>query len=141
MKIAHIVIVPLLLLGSCAEDANKVVDMRDPQSIKEDKTDVSEGSGPAPTEEPSSHVSTKSNWTYKVMLVSEGNWGYQLFDAGKMVINQTSIPAVQGILGFDTKEKADKTARFILEKINRGEFPPTISQEELKTLNVLRAEN
>ena len=130
MKIAHLVIVALLF-GACSEDSDKVVDMRDAQSIKEENTEVSE----------SSQTLKNSEWTYKVVLVSEGNWGYQLFQNETMVINQTSIPAVQGTLGFETKEKADKTARFVLEKIKRGEIPPTISQEELKELGVLRSEN
>ena len=141
MKIAHIVFVPLLLLGSCAEDPNKVVDLRDPQSIKEDKTDVSAGNKPESKEKPNSQASTKSDWSYKVMLVSEGNWGYQLYLGDKMEIYQRSIPAVPGTLGFETKEKAEKTARFVLEKLNRGEFPPSLTIEDLKKLDVLRAEN
>lgn len=137
MKIAHIAFGTLLLLGSCTEDSNKVVDMRDSQSSEAaSDTDV-------PTSKKESVQTDPKNaeWTYKVILVSEGNWGYQLFQHGTMVINQTSIPAVQGTLGFDTKEKADKTARFVLEKINRGEIPPTVSQEELNSLNVLRGQD
>ena len=141
MKIAHIVFVPLLMFGSCAEDSNKVVDMRDPQSIKEDKTDVNAESASESKEEPRSQASPKSDWSYKVVLVSEGNWGYQLYQGDKMEINQRSIPAVPGTLGFETKEKAEKTARFVLEKLNRGEFPPTLTIEDLKKLDVLRAEN
>lgn len=134
MKIAHIAFAALLVLGSCSEDSNKIVDLRDSQPNDKSKASTSK-------DEPGSEETKKSEWTYKVVIVSEGNWGYQLFDRGTMVINQTTIPALQGILGFESKEKADKTARFVLEKINRGEFPPTVSLEELEKLKVLRAEN
>jgi hypothetical protein len=132
MKIAHIVFVPLLLLGSCAEDSDKVLDLRDSTSTEAVTSDDNKVKTP---------ILKKSDWTYKVSMISEGNWGYQLFENGTMVINQTSIPAVQGTLGFETKEKAERTARFVLEKVNRGEFPPTVSREELESLNVLRSEN
>ena len=83
-------------------------------------------------------TNSDSEWTYDVTFISEGNWGYQLFQKGEMVINQTSIPSIQGTNGFDSEEKAERTARFILHKLENGIFPPTVDKEELDSLDVLR---
>lgn len=139
MKIECLAFTSFLLLGACSEESEKVIDMRDASTIEQTINEDAADDESATTSDAQSTES--STWSYKVYLVSEGNWGYQLFDGATMVINQPSIPAVQGIAGFDTKEKADKTARFVLEKMKRGEIPPTISREELERLNVLRAEN
>lgn len=77
-------------------------------------------------------------WTYEIVPISEGNWGYQLFQNGKMIINQTTIPSVQGNNGFATAEKAERTAEYILKKLENGIFPPTVEQKELEELDVLR---
>lgn len=81
--------------------------------------------------------SKPSEWTYEVVSISDGNWGYQLFQHGKMVINQTTIPSVQGNNAFDSEEKAERTAKHILHKLENGIFPPTVDQKELEELGVL----
>lgn len=68
---------------------------------------------------------------------SEYGWGYQLFKDGKLIIDQKHVPAIQGKKGFSSKEDADLTANYILEKIKKGAFPPTVSVEELDSLGVL----
>ena len=70
--------------------------------------------------------------------ISENNWGYQIFQKETMIINQTTIPSIQGIDGFDTEEKAERTAKFILNKVENGIFPPTVDKEDLEKLGVLR---
>ncbi len=141
MKPVFTVFAALLLVASCSEKPDKVVDLRDSTPTKEVTNDDNASNAPTSQKEDNSAASKKTAWTYKVNLISEGNWGYQLFDNGTMVINQTSIPAVQGTLGFETREKAEKVASFVLDKVNRGEFPPTVSREELESLNVLRNGN
>lgn len=64
-------------------------------------------------------------------------WGYQILKDGKLLIDQQNIPAVQGNKYFVSKEDAEKTANFILEKIKKGFFPPTLSVEELDSLNII----
>ena len=54
------------------------------------------------------------------------------------MIHQTSAPAVSGNEGFKTKEDATKVALLVIEKIRKGEMPPTISIDEMKKLNVLK---
>lgn len=85
-------------------------------------------------------VSTKSvapEYTVVTTQDPEFGWGYQLFKDGKLIIDQKHIPAIQGKKGFSSKEDADKTANYILDKIKKGAFPPTISIEELDSLGVL----
>jgi hypothetical protein len=64
-------------------------------------------------------------------------WGYKIMKDGQLSINQPTIPAVQGNRCFSSKEKAAKTAEFIINKMNNNIFPPTVSVEELDSLDVL----
>lgn len=76
---------------------------------------------------------------YTVIAVEqpESGWGYQILQDGKLAIDQKHIPAIQGLKTFSSKEKAEKTANFIVEKMKRGVFPPTVSETELDSLEVL----
>jgi hypothetical protein len=80
-----------------------------------------------------------SKEVYTVMSVqnSDQTWGYQILKDGKLIIDQKNIPAVQGNYGFRTQADAQKTGEFVLLKIQNGDFPPTISIEELENLEVL----
>jgi hypothetical protein len=54
------------------------------------------------------------------------------------MIHQLSIPAMPGNDGFKTKADATKVAQLVIDKIKKGEMPPTVSIEELKKLNVIK---
>lgn len=135
-------IVLLILLSACSEDGNKIKDLRgnDPQIEQEFSDEEPLLNETASEQKLTDSMPTleKSEWSYEVVLTSENNWGYQIFQKGKMIINQTSIPSVQGTAGFDSQEKAERTANYILNKIENGVFPPTVNKEELERLNVLR---
>jgi hypothetical protein len=77
---------------------------------------------------------------YTVITVElpESGWGYQILQDGKLAIDQKHIPAIQGYKSFSSKEKAEITANFIVGKMKRGIFPPTLSEEELDSLGVLQ---
>ena len=77
--------------------------------------------------------------SYKIIFTEEIGWGYQIFQGATLVVNQTHIPAIQGMKGFETKEKATIAADYILQKINQGIFPPTITAIELDSLGVLES--
>jgi hypothetical protein len=76
---------------------------------------------------------------YTVIAVEqpEKGWGYQILQDGKLAIDQKHIPAIQGYKTFSSKAKAEITANFIVEKMKKGMFPPTISEKELDSLGVL----
>lgn len=154
MKIL-VFILGVTLMSSCADTENKVVDLRSGDEIVEQSESglrVSQGDGEIEGKsegEDESESEGKSalrvpqgegtgEWTYKVVMNSEKNWGYQLFQNGKMIINQTTIPSVQGMAGFDSQEKADRTAKHIISKLEKGVFPPTVDKKELDSLKVLR---
>ena len=54
------------------------------------------------------------------------------------MIHQTSAPALPSNEGFKTKDDATKVALLVIEKIKKGEMPPTISIDEMKKLNVIK---
>lgn len=64
-------------------------------------------------------------------------WGYQILQDGKLAIDQKHIPVIQGYRSFSSKEKAEKTGNFIVQKMKKGIFPPTLTEQELDSLEVL----
>lgn len=141
-------IVPIIgliaITTACNSEAKeKIEEIENTESTVEmepEVNEINEASSVTVDDVQSSEIeqSKPSEWTYEVVSISEGNWGYQLFQHGKMVINQTTIPSVQGNNAFDSEEKAERTARHILHKLENGIFPPTVDQKELEELGVLR---
>lgn len=87
-------------------------------------------------------ISGKANFvnqklTFKIIESINDTWGYDILNEEKVMIHQTSIPGKSGIEGFKTKEQAILVANAIIEKINKGIKPPSISLEEMKLLGAL----
>jgi len=111
-----IIFITSILLFSCGEESDNSVD-----AIQKETVTISK------------------NPIYEV-VVSENetnDFGYQILQDGKMIINQQIIPAIPGNNGFSTKEKAQTAGQFTLMKIKNGIFPPTVSPSELDSLGVL----
>lgn len=89
------------------------------------------------TKTENSTVIKNDNYSSKITFDENTGWGYQIFKGAKLLINQNHIPAVQGVKGFSSKEKAQKTVDYIMVKLKDGIFPPTITAEILDSLNVL----
>jgi len=85
----------------------------------------------------SSSQINKANFTYKIIDAPKHTYGYEVYANGKLLVHQTSIPAVSGNKGFVTKHDASKVAELVIEKLNKGVMPPTITKEELKELKVI----
>jgi hypothetical protein len=74
---------------------------------------------------------------YRIEIISlQNGFGYQLYENKKLIIDQQTIPAIQGNQAFQTYESAEKCAEFCLQKIKKGIFPPTITVEELNSLGI-----
>lgn len=86
--------------------------------------------------EASAYANTKL--TYKVIDAPKHTYGYDVFADGRLMIHQTSAPALPGNDGFKTKEDAAKVALLMIEKVKKGEMLPTISIDEMKQLNVIK---
>jgi hypothetical protein len=93
------------------------------------------GSNAAFSPEASAYANTKL--TYKIIDTPKHTWCYDVFADGRLMIHQTSVPALPGNEGFGTKEDATKVALLVIAKIKKGEMPPTISIDEMKQLNVI----
>lgn len=80
---------------------------------------------------------SNSRFTYKIIPVVNTTYGYDVFADGKLMIHQYSIPALGGNEGFKSKAAAEKVAKLVIEKIKKGEMPPTVSIDEMKKLKAI----
>jgi hypothetical protein len=76
--------------------------------------------------------------TFKITDAPDHTYGYDVFADGTLIIHQTSVPALPGNEGFKTKNDATKVALLVIEKLRKGEMPPTISIDEMKQLNAIK---
>lgn len=90
-----------------------------------------------PPEETSILNETTEQWTFETFMNNDETWGYQILNEGKLYINQPSVPAVQGNKGFKSNEAASKTAEFVILKLELGVMPPSVTIQELDSLNVM----
>ena len=80
---------------------------------------------------------SKAKLTYKIISAKNKSWGYDIYVEGKLLIHQSSVPALPGNEGFKSKQAAGKVATKIIEKIRKGENPPSVTIEEMKALKAL----
>ena len=71
------------------------------------------------------------------VFATEAGWGYAIYHNGKPYIKQTTIPAIEGNKGFSSREKALKAAQLVAYKIEKSMLPPTVTRQELDSLQVL----
>jgi hypothetical protein len=76
--------------------------------------------------------------TLKIIPSVKNTFGYDILKDGKPLIHQPNIPGLPGNEGFTTKERAQKVAEFVLQKIMRNEMPPTVTNEDLNAMGVLK---
>ena len=74
---------------------------------------------------------------YKIIPTINHTWGYDIYRDGKKIIHQPNIPGMPGNEGFRKKSLARKTAHMVINKIEHGEIPPTVTPEELKELKAI----
>ncbi|UII32144.1 DUF4907 domain-containing protein [Fulvivirga ulvae] len=73
----------------------------------------------------------------KIIENNDGSFGYEIWLNGKRKIIQPTIPAIHGHRGFLSELSARKTAELMVNKIESGEMPPSITLEELTQLGAL----
>ena len=94
---------------------------------------------PAPAAFPSGEPLKTAGFTYNIIPAPNNTWCYDILKDGNLFIHQPSIPGMPGHNGFKTKEQAAKVAQLVITKMKQGEMPPTVSEEELKKLNVIHS--
>ena len=78
-----------------------------------------------------------SKISYEIIDLPNSTWGYKIMlNNDKPIIVQQSIPGLNGNYGFKSKEQACAVAELVVFKIKNGEFPPTITSEDLIRLNI-----
>lgn len=75
--------------------------------------------------------------SFKLIPAPNQTFGYDIYADGKLMIHQTSVPAMPGNDGFKTRRGAEAIARLVISKISRGEMPPTVSSDEMKKLKAI----
>lgn len=74
--------------------------------------------------------------SYTIIPVNHNQYGYDILVNGRLRVHQPSIPGLPGNTGFRSKADAKKVALLVVNKINKGIIPPTITQDELKNLGI-----
>jgi hypothetical protein len=115
MKYAYLIFIGVLLAACNTENS--------------DESDVKPENGDAQTEKP--------RYTSNVYYLEDVGWCYQVFRGPKMILNQKHVPAVQGIKGFETKDKAEIAVNFIMERVLAGNERPSVTPEELDSIGAI----
>ncbi len=79
-----------------------------------------------------------ATYTHKVIPAAGNTFGYEIWQSGRPMIKQTTIPGMSGNKGFATSSDAAKVAELMIRKLKRGEIPPSVTPEELKKLKVIK---
>jgi hypothetical protein len=87
---------------------------------------------------PKAETYAHTKLSYKIIDAANKTYGYDIYADDKLMIHQQSIPAMPGNDGFKTKTDAEKVAQLVIEKIKKGEMPPTVSVEEMKKMKVIK---
>jgi len=80
-------------------------------------------------------------YSFKAMYKDDVGWGYQIFKGAKIMINQDHIPAVNGLFGFETREKAELAAKFVISKMSQGMEHPTVKAQELDSIGAINLDS
>lgn len=81
--------------------------------------------------------SNGKNISYKLIQATDKTWGYDVYIDGKLTIHQLSVPGMSGTAGFKTRSGAERVVKLVVKKIRRGEVPPSVTHEEMKTLKAI----
>ena len=87
---------------------------------------------------PTSKEFDSTKLTYKIIDAPGHTYCYDIYASGRLMIHQNSIPGLPGNQGFKTKAAAEKVAQLVINKIKKGEMPPTVTLEEMKELGVIK---
>jgi len=88
-------------------------------------------------ENKTSSQNLNANFSLKVTGNKLEGWGYQIYRGKKMLIDQSTIPAVGGNRKFMSEEDAKKVGELVLKKLSsNGLDLPSISVFELDSLKI-----
>jgi len=82
------------------------------------------------------NLQSKSDSLTYIIIASNTQYGYDIFQSGKLLIHQPHIPGLSGQHGFETKTDAEKVALLVISKLKKGIFPPSVTEEEMKNISI-----
>ena len=85
---------------------------------------------------PAANAHSEAKLTARIIEAPNGTFGYEVLSDGALFVRQTNVPGRPGNNGCPKREQAEKLSALVIEKIQRGEMPPTVSQNELKALGL-----
>ncbi len=85
---------------------------------------------------PAASAHKDAKLTAHIIQASNGTFGYEVLSDGALFVRQTNLPGRPGNEGCRTREQAEKLSALVMQKIQRGEMPPTVTKEELTTLGL-----
>lgn len=77
-----------------------------------------------------------SLYSFVVSKNDTGAWFYNIKNGQKVIIIQKTIPAINGNIAFADTTDAALIAQLMVDKLNAGIFPPSISMDELNRYNI-----
>jgi hypothetical protein len=86
---------------------------------------------------PKTQTKPRNSHTFEITtLQSASGWGYQIRQNGKLLLDQPNIPGRPGNTGFQSQADAQRVAELVKTKLQAKVFPPTVSEDDLKNLNI-----
>lgn len=83
-------------------------------------------------------IQTDKVYGFNVIQNADNTFGYQIYKDGVKVIRQEYMPAVPGNNGFKTETQAKALATLVINKLKNNIMPPTVSVEEVDSINSLK---
>ena len=82
------------------------------------------------------HQAAAGDTSYRIVPAEAGTYGYEILVNRKLLIRQKNVPGLPGNRGFVTKADAAATARLVIQKLQQGIMPPTVTTKELDSLGI-----
>ena len=79
-------------------------------------------------------ASPPTHYTAQIIDAPNQTFGYDIYSDVKLIIHQPNIPSFAGDDGFKKRQQAEQTAELVIQKMKRGEMPPSVTPEEIKQL-------
>ena len=75
-------------------------------------------------------------YSFEVMKNDTGGWFYIIKKADKSFIIQKNIPAINQNVAFKDSIQSSIVAKSVMNKLKKGDFPPTITVSEINKLQI-----
>lgn len=123
----------LVLLSSRCDNQThkKAIEKTAPIALPQQKKSVRKTPQKASTNE---QIST---FHFETIFDPQIGWGYDIYQQDVLKIHQPHIPVIQGLKGFENATDAALVAKKVVEKLDAGMMPPTLTEQELIQLGVI----